>query len=199
MGSLNTPYFIVHVASEFLNMGVEAAGKHFKAEKGEIKRYDKFIVAKLSVPVVNIIFALELLFKGLIKYAGKEIRGHNVIELFDALNPDVRGRIVDHYRSHNHYKKFLAIKLASGLGHSEFTMFPGFSKNESGIREILAIHQKHFVDFRYLFEYDDSNVVFVHFRELLNLTYSALFILGETQNVKIQVIPPPAIDDNKSR
>jgi hypothetical protein len=61
MGSLNTPYFIVHVASEFLNKGAEAAREYFKAEKGEVKHYDKFIVAKLPVPVVNIIFALELI------------------------------------------------------------------------------------------------------------------------------------------
>jgi len=197
MGSLNTPYFIVHVASEFLNKGAEAAKEHFKADKVEIKHYDRFIIAKLSVPVVNILFALELLFKGLLKHKGKERRGHNVMELFDALDPDIRAQIVDHYRSHDHFKKYLAIKLGSGLRHSGFTLFPGFPKNENGIRDMLAIHQDHFVEFRYLFEHDDAEVVVIHFRELLNLTYSALCVLGETQHVKVEIKPPSHIDANK--
>jgi len=197
MGSLNTPYFIVHVASEFLNKGAEAAKEHFKAEKGELKNYDRFIIAKLSVPVVNILLALELLFKGLLKHKGKRGWGHNVRELFDALDPDVRAQIVDHYRSHDHFKKYLAIKLGSGLKHSEFTLFPGFPKDENGIREMLGIHQDHFVEFRYLFEHDDADVVVIHFRELLNLTYSALFILGETQHLKVEIKPLSPIDAHK--
>lgn len=198
MGSLNTPFFIVHVASEFLNKGAEAAKEHFKTEKNEIKQYDNLIHAKLSVPVVNIIFALELIFKGLIKYSGNELRGHNVLELYDALDPYLRARIVDHYLSHDHFKKFEAIKLASGVKHSQFTYFRGFSKNESGVRELLDIHKKYFVDFRYLFEYNDADVVVIHFRELLNLAYSALFVLGETQNVKVQMKPSTSQDDLKN-
>jgi len=188
MNKLNSPYFIVHVSSEFLKNGAKAASLYFKAEKDEVKQYDSLIHAKLSVPVVNIMLSLELTFKGLIKHAGKEQHGHDVLALFDALEPAVRRKLIDHYSSHDHYKKFVTIRLMTGDGsqHSAFSFFPSPSKDEAGVRALLALHKKHFIDFRYLFEYDETTEVFVYFRELLNLAFSALKILGDTQKVIVQ-------------
>ena len=188
MSKLDSPYFMVHVSSEFLKNGAKAAGQYFKAEKGEVKQFDSLILAKISVPVVNIMLSLELTLKGLIKDAGKRPWGHDVLELFDALEGDVRDRIIEHYRSHDHYRKYVPIRIMAGDGSlparpGPFTPIP---KDRDGVRELLALHRKHFIDFRYLFEYDEKMEVFIYFRELLNLAFSAIKILGDTQNVIVK-------------
>ncbi|HWK02431.1 MAG TPA: hypothetical protein VNS58_02290 [Puia sp.] len=102
MSPLNSPLFIFHAAKDFFEKGSLAASENFKEKDNEVKQYDTMIHPKLCMPIVNIVFGLELIFKGIsMQSTGKFNSGHNILKLFDALNSDVKDKIILHYQTHD--------------------------------------------------------------------------------------------------
>lgn len=185
---LNSPFFIFHAAADFFERGTLAAADNFKSEESGIKQFDSMIHPKLCMPIVNITFALELTFKGLLKQSNsKPIRTHDLEKLFKELNSEIKEKIVEHYKSHDTYKKLIGIRLIhdNEAEHSKPNYLPAPSKDENGISEILKMHRRYFEDFRYLFDVDEQKEYVFLFREFSNLSFSALVILGETLNLQV--------------
>src|SRR5271155_1453967 len=102
---LNSPFFMLYAAADFFKNGAAAAAKSFKAERNEIKNFDSLIHARLSMPIVNIVFSLELIFKGLIKEReNKLVTGHDLTVLYDGISRDIKDRIINHFANHDQYK-----------------------------------------------------------------------------------------------
>ena len=185
---LNTPFFIFHAAVDFFQRGTLAAADNFKAEESGLKQFDSMVHPKLCMPIVNITFALELVFKGLLKQSNSNpIRTHDLKKLFKELDSNIKIKIVEHYKGHDTYKKLIGIRLMHGDGteHSKPNYLPAPSKDENGITELLKMHRRYFEDFRYLFEVDEKKEYVFLFREFSNLSFSALTVLGETLNLKV--------------
>ena len=134
------------------------------------------------MPVVNIVFGLELILKGLAKQFNKPIlHTHDLLDLFNALGDDIQTRIVDNYKTHDNYNILIALNLTgNSKGHGTSTLVERPRKDKDGVLKLLESHANYFEEFRYLFEFDDSQEKGILFRELSNLTFSALVVFGET-------------------
>jgi hypothetical protein len=187
MSKLNSPFFILHTAIDFFEKGTAAASDKFKIKEDQVPTFDSMIHPKLCMPAVNIMFSLELALKGLLKHSNRQLRSHDVLKLFKALDPEIRARIIDHYHSHDVYKKYIAIRLleGDGTGHATKYYFMGPARSEEGVLELLDRHKRYFEIFRYLFEFDNSREHIFMFREMSNFTFSILVILGETMDISI--------------
>lgn len=187
MSKLNSPVFILHAAKEFFEKGTLAASANFKTVENEVLQFDSMIHPKLCMPIVNIMFSLELTLKGLLKQSNVEMRTHDILRLFNAVDTGIKARIIKHYHSHDIYKNYIAIRLLKGDGtqHSKPFPVPAPPKTEEGVIELLRIHKSYFESFRYLFEFDDNEEYLFMFREISNFAFSALVIFGETQNLKV--------------
>lgn len=195
MRPLDRPLFILYAAKDFLEKGTAAAAKDFKTDSNLPKQFDSLVHARLCMPVVNIIFSLELTIKGLLKYEGKTFPPvHDLSKLFTILDQTIIDQIIAHYRSHDHYKNYVCIRLFSGDRDTPFeaTSIPLLPKDISGVTALIASHGTYFVEFRYLFELEDTKELIVRFRELANLAFSAITVLGKNLNKTVILTSIPA-------
>lgn len=186
-GKMNSPLFLLHAAIDFFEKGTAAASDRFKERVGQPIKFDSMIHPKLCMPAVNIIFGLELALKGLLKHASLDIKGHDILKLYKALDPATKERIIKHYNSHGTYDKYISVRLRAGdgTGHSTRYLFLAPSKDEKGIKQLLNSHKEYFQLFRYLFEFDETREYIFIFSHISNFTFSVLAILGEKIGTKI--------------
>ena len=196
MGKMNSPFFLFHAAKEFFENGTTYASKYFKRNTdGTLKPFDSLTHPKLCVPATNISFSLELILKGFLMQAGKRKNGHNLSDLYNCLDEDLKRRIVEHYKMHDTFKNYINVHVneESGNSHGQIERIYQSSKNEEEILLMLDKHKLSFINFRYLHEFQKSQDSFFYFKEFSNLTFSALVILGETLNLKVVTVPPKTL------
>jgi hypothetical protein len=188
MGKMNSPFFIFHAAKEYFENGTLYASKYFKVKKNEVvKSFDSMIHPKLCVPATNISFSLELAFKALLLQSGIKKTGHNLIELYKLLDNGIKDKIIQHYKSHDTYKNYIAIRLieSSGEEHGKIEAFKYPNNDENFILSMLETHKLSFLNFRYMYEFESSSEWIFYFREFSNFTFSVLTVLGQTLNLTI--------------
>jgi hypothetical protein len=185
MGKMNSPLFIFCAAKEFFENGTLYASKHFKM-KGA-KSFDSMIHPKFCVPATNISFSLELAFKAFLLQSGIKKSNHDLIKLYKLLNDDIKTKIVEHYKSHDTYKDYIAIRLieSNGKEHGKIEFLRYQSSDETFILSMLETHKSAFLNFRYMHEFEAPQEWLFYFREFSNFTFSVLTILGQTLGLTV--------------
>jgi hypothetical protein len=192
MSKMNSPLFVFLVAKEYFENGTLYASKYFQMSKdGTIKPFNNLIHTKLCVPATNISFSLELVFKAFLMQTGLKKFDHNLLKLFELLPDKVKSDIIEHYNSHDIYKKYVTVQLINSDGNEHGKIKKAYysTKSVEFIPMMLDTHKLSFLTFRYLHEFKGNEAQDFYFREFSNFTFSALSILGKSLDLAVVSIP----------
>ncbi len=198
MTKLNSPLFLLLAAKEYFENGSLYAGKYFKLKNGEIiVPFDSTTHAKIVVPATNISFGLELALKGCLMYKGVTKWGHDLKELYNLLPEDLRNRIIEHFKTNDHYSNYVIIRMQNGdgSGHGYTERIRYTRLDDEFIPSLLEKHKLAFQYFRYMHEFPGDEVWQFDFREFSNFTFSVIKILGELIDLKIELTKANAKDE----
>lgn len=176
---INPKYFAA-VAFEFFNAGLIYAKEYFS--KGTPVTQNLFYL--ITVPAVNISFSMEIALKGLLLHEGKSKPIHDLEVLFDSLSDTNKMKIVNYFISHEPFR-FLTnpVLLIVEKGSPTTPLSkPQKMSAEEKVKDIVKRHNKAFIKFRYLFEFENEKLgtqLGFEFEHFSNLTYAVIQVLSK--------------------
>jgi hypothetical protein len=178
---LYTPKFLYSNSQEFFKIGIFSANDYFErlslAQQG-----DNNMMKYISVPAVNISFALELVLKGLhLKFFNRPPKGHSLLTLFSKLPNSIKLNI-QQKGIHKNYDHFKIVEITTH-DKQDKPFDKGLSYIFNTTDEILSnlkLQDNSFCDFRYMFEMGTkAKPFYFNFLFMANITRNCLDTLYE--------------------
>jgi len=178
---LYNPKFLYSNSQEFFKIGIFSANDFFY-KVSITPQGNKNIIKYVSVPAVNISFALELALKGLhLQVFKTHPKGHSLLKLFSELPENIIARI-QKQKAHKKYEHFNIVEISrSDNKHIPFNKGLCYINGSMGeVLSNLKLQDNSFCDFRYMFEMGTKGKPFYYnFLFMANITHNSLNTLYE--------------------
>ncbi len=163
---------VFYTATDFFEKGLDAAKEFDKVARSDMKKFD---IWRLSFPICNLSFSLELILKLLVDFSEEKNHHHthDLYKLYFAIPESFRLSIENHFETcgaHNHHFPNWIITPTHLVAEPSRT-----ETVKIKIEDALKRCKLSYINFRYLYE-KSNEIYYFDFKTLIKLLHSSLAV-----------------------